>query len=254
MICSLRGAALVLILGLQLSSEAHAAALAEPGPRPQYDESLCDRAAKLDFTWKPRTPDETALSDLLKYASSNQVKRLLDLARGSTPPYNIAAEKIPAQVKARPLGRYQPYFVRMQFVPGNDVTTLLDEFNAYVAAAQLEIDFATTPLYREMIGTFDGNIGGIADFMLCTLCYLKAVKEKDHQAYQRIKQSPRFIAHLQRLWSEGERILSSAQPYSANQGGHFQIDQVVLDAVYSEALISELDRLSVQHLKQQPGA
>jgi hypothetical protein len=48
--------------------------------------------------------------------------------------------------------------------------------------------------------------------------------------------------------------LSSAQPYSTNQGGHFQIDQVVLNAVYSEAFISELDRLSVQHLKQQPGA
>jgi len=297
----------VLLFCLAQQAALHAASLAEPGPRPRYDASLC---ARVSPAWRPKAPDEAALNDLLKRAPSAQITRLLDmagdeimwwmrslgettmssvptafheanhvvdfqlsacnanlatyvfagqtyvtdLARGSTPPYTIAADKIPAAFKARPVGRYQPYFVRNKPMPGNDFTTLVDEFNAYVAAAQLEIDFAATPLYRELPGTFDGNIGGIVDFMLYIECYLKVVGERDPQAYLRIKQSPLFVAHLQRLWSDGESILKSAQPYSAKQGGMFQIDQEILDTVYSEAYISELDKLSVNHLKQQPGA
>jgi len=195
----------------------------------------------------------TCNANLASYVFAGQTY-VTDLARGSTPPYAIAADKVPAPIKARPVGRYQPYFVRTKPLPGNDFTTLLDEFNAYVAAAQLEIDFATTPLYRELPGAFDGNIGGIADFMLYIECYLKAVYERDAQTYLRIKRSPLFIAHLQRLWSDGERILKSAQPYLAKRGGMFQIDQEILDVVYSEAYISELDKLSVKHLKQQSGA
>lgn len=304
---SLRNALLLVFLGLQLPAWAHAAVLAEPGPRPKYDESLCSRAGP---AWQAKTSDEVALNDLLKPAPSPQIRRLLDLAgeevmwwirgmgeismssvptafheanhivdfqlsachgylatymfagktyvtelaRGATPPYAIAAGKIPDSIKSRPMGRYVPYFVRAQTLPGNDFTVLLDEFNAYVSAAQLEIDFATTPLYSDISGTVDGNIGGVADFMLYTLCYLKAVQEQNPQAYQLIRRSPLFLAHLQRLWSDGERILSSAQPYSAKRGGRFQIDQGVLDAVYSETYISELDKLSVKHLKQQPGA
>ena len=191
-------------------------------------------------------------ANLATYVFAGQTY-VTDLARGSTPPYAIAADQVPAPIKARPVGRYQPYFVRMKPMPGNDFTTLLEEFNAYVTAAQLEIDFATTPLYRELPGTFDGNIGGIVDFMLYTECYLKVVSERDSQAYLRIKKSPLFIAHLQRLWSDGERMLKGARPYLAKRGGMFQIDQEILDMVYSEAYISELDKLSVKHLKQQPG-
>lgn len=310
MICSLRSAALVLFLGLQLSSEAYAAALAEPGPRPQYDESLCARAASPGSTWKARTSDEKALEALIEPIKSAHANRLIslagdevmwdirafgeisistvptgiheanhivdfllsacngqratyvfagqtyvtDLVRGSTPPYRIAAEKIPASIKARQLGRYAPYFERTRPLPGDDITTLMDEFNAYAGGAQLEIDLAATPLYREIAGAFDGNIGGTADFMLYTLCYLKAVNEKDPRAYQRIKQSPLFVAHLQRLWADAERVLAAAQPYLQKRGGLYQLDQETLDVIYSEAYIAELDKLSVRHLRQQPGA
>jgi len=196
--------------------------------------------------------------NLATYVFAGQVY-VTDLVRGATPPYVIAAEKIPASHKSRPLGRYAPYFDRVKPMPGNELTVLVDELNAYVSTAQMEVDFAATPLYHDFFGPgkalhLDGNIGGMLDFVLYTLCYLKAVNERDPRAYQLIKRSPLFIAHLQRLWFDAERILASAQPYSTRRGGYFLIDPDTLDAVYSDAFISELDKLSVQHLKQAPGA
>lgn len=174
-----------------------------------------------------------------------------DLVRGTVPPYAIAGEKIPAKFKSHPLGRYATYFLRTQPLPGNDFTTLLDELNAYVGAGQLEVKLATTPLYLELkeakITGFDGNIGGVADFMLYTLCYLQAVREVNPQAYTRIKNRPLFMAHLQRLWSASERLLENASPFTTAKGGLFQLGPDTLEAVYSPAFIGELDKLSIRH-------
>lgn len=176
---------------------------------------------------------------------------LTDLTRGTVPPFAIAAEKIPAKFKNRPLGRYFTYFEQTQPLPGNDFTTLLDELNAYVSAGQLEMKLISTPLYpafKEMkYKSVDGNIGGAADFMLYTLSYLKAVRERSPQAYKEIQSSPLFIAHLQRLWSASEHLLEDAAPYTTANGGIFQIGPDTLDTVYSSAYIDELDRLSVRH-------
>jgi hypothetical protein len=80
------------------------------------------------------------------------------------------------------------------------------------------------------------------------------VREHDVQAYSKIRSSPLFVAHLQRLWTEGERVLAAAAPLSTKHGGLFKIDVDVLDLVYSQRYVDELDRLSIRHKKAWPGA
>lgn len=176
-----------------------------------------------------------------------------DLLHGSIPPYTIAAEKLPAIVKSQPLGRYSNYFERIGSAPGNDLTILVDELNAYLTGAQLEVALADTYLYGEAVksgkySSYDGNIGGTADFMLYLLSYLKAVKEKSPDSYLKIKNSSLFIAQVQRLWSAAEKILMDAQPYTTENGGIYYVDQKILDAIYSRSYISALDQLGVTHV------
>ncbi|MEV4782391.1 hypothetical protein [Burkholderia sp. LMU1-1-1.1] len=174
-----------------------------------------------------------------------------NLKRGSVPPFVIAAEKIPKVFKSRPLGRYSNYFERTRPLPGNDLTILVDELNAYLTGAELEVNLADTHLYRDAVKSekyqsYDGNIEGAADFMLYILCYLKAVKEKNPEAYLRIKGSDQFVAHVQRLWRKAEKVFNEARPYATQNGGIYFIDQSVLDTIYSEGYITELRELGIQ--------
>ncbi|MGK5024648.1 hypothetical protein [Janthinobacterium sp. RB2R34] len=176
-----------------------------------------------------------------------------DLLHGSIPSYTIAAEKIPEKIKRQPLGRYPTYFERARPAPGNDLTILVDELNAYLTGAQLEVALADTYLYGEAIKSgkyrsYDGNIAGTADFMLYLLSYLKSVEEKSPDSYLKIKNSPLFIAHVQRLWTAAERVLMDAKPYATENGGIYYVDQNVLDVIYSGSYISELDKLGLPHV------
>lgn len=176
-----------------------------------------------------------------------------EIVRGSTPPYPIAAPLLPARFKSGPPGRYQTYMVNTPATPGNDFTTLLDELNAYVGAAQLEQELVATPLYArfraEGVLKLDGNIGGSADMMLYLLCYLKAVRAQHPSAYAHIRDSPLALAHLQRLWSAAERVIGASAPNSAAHGGLFAFPQAALDSIYSDEFIGELDRLGIGHGK-----
>ena len=175
-----------------------------------------------------------------------------DLTRGSVPPYAIASEEIPPAFKSQPLGRYGAYFERTRPLPGNDLTILVDELNAHITGARLEVALAGSPLYAEAIKSgkyqsYDGNIEGVADFMLYFLAYTKAVKHREPGAYQRIKTSPLFLAHVQRLWSAAENVLNDARPYTTENGGMYLLSRDTLDAVYSDQYISALDDLGIRH-------
>lgn len=176
-----------------------------------------------------------------------------EIVRGSTPPYPIAAAFVPARFKFAPIGRYQTYMVKTQSAAGADFTTLLDELNAYVGAAQLELQLVGTPLYArfraEGIVKFDGQIGGSADMMLYMLCYLKAVRTQHPSAYAHIRDSPLALAHLQRLWSAAERVIAASAPYGTEKGGLLDFPQAALDSIYAEEFIGELDRLGLRHGK-----
>ena len=174
-----------------------------------------------------------------------------EIVRGTTPPYPIAAPLVPARFKSGQPGRYQTYMVQTPATAGNDFTTLLDELNAYVGAAQLEQALVATPLYArfraEGVVKLDGSVGGSADMMLYMLCYLKAVRAQHPSAYAHLRDSPLALAHLQRLWSAGERAIMAAAPNSAARGGLIEFPQPALDSIYSDEFIGELDRLGIRH-------
>ncbi|WLI89718.1 hypothetical protein Q4S45_00960 [Massilia sp. R2A-15] len=174
-----------------------------------------------------------------------------EIVRGSTPPYPIAAAMLPAAFKSGQPGRYQTYLVQTPATSGNDFTTLLDELNAYVGAAQLEQSLASTPLYasfrKDGVVRFDGAVGGSADMMLYVLCYLKAVRLQHPRAYAGLRDSPLALAHLQRLWSAGERVIAASVPHSTAHGGLIDFPEAALDSIYSDEFIGELDRLGIRH-------
>jgi hypothetical protein len=217
---------------------------------------------EVDIVTLPRAFHESNHAIDLQLTSCNDNKAayffngqvyVTDLLHGSVPPYTIAAEKIPTIVKSQPLGRYVNYFERTRPAPGNDLTILVDELNAYLTGAQLEVVLADTYLYGDAVKSgkyrsYDGNIEGTADFMLYLLSYLKAVKEKSPDSYLKIKNSPLFLAYLQRLWSAAERVLIDAKPYATENGGIYYINRNVLDAIYSESYIAELDKLEMRHV------
>lgn len=172
-----------------------------------------------------------------------------EMERGATAPYVVAAAAVPAAF--RNSVRYQTYLVRTPKVAANDFTTLLDELNAYVGAAAIEVELAKSPLYGRFRAdgnaALDGNIGGAADMMLYVLSYLKVVRVSHPDSYARIRRSPLLLAHLQRLWTASTAMLKAAAPYSSEKGGLYVYPIAALVAVHSAPLIGELDRLGIVH-------
>ena len=179
------------------------------------------------------------------------VSYVTDIERGSTAPYVLAAAAVPASFKTGRSARYQTYMVQTPRVAANDFTTLLDELNAYVGAAQMEVALAQSPLYArfraEGNAALDGNIGGTADLMLYVLSYLKTVRQSHPASYTKIRNSPLLLAHLQRLWSASEAMLKKAAPLSPDKGGLYVYPIAALVAVNSPAYAKELDRLGIRH-------
>lgn len=176
-----------------------------------------------------------------------------ELARGATAPYVVAAAAVPDAFRMGSSARYQTYMVRTPRIAANDFTTLLDELNAYVGAAQLEVALADSPLYRRFRAdgnaALDGNIGGTADLMLYVLSYLKTVRQSYPASYTQIRNSPLLLAHLQRLWTAAEAMLKSAAPLSSDKGGLYVYPIAALVAVDAPARLSELDRLGIRHAR-----
>ena len=174
-----------------------------------------------------------------------------ELVRGSTAPYVVAAAAVPEAIKAGAAVRYQTYLVQTPRVPANDFTTLLDELNAYVGGATIEVELAGTPLYTRFRAdgnaALDGNIGGTADMMLYILSYLKVVRSNYPDSYARIAASPLLLAHLQRLWTAAEAMLKAAAPHGSERGGLYVYPIAALVAVRSGPFSEELDRLKIRH-------
>lgn len=176
-----------------------------------------------------------------------------ELVRGATTPYVVAAAAVPPAFKTGNSARYQTYMLRTPKVAANDFTTLLDELNAYVGAAEMEVALADSPLYgrfrAEGNAALDGNIGGTADLMLYVLSYLKTVRQSYPASYAKIRNSPLLLAHLQRLWTASEAMLKAAGPLSSDKGGLYVYPIAALVAVDSPPFIGELDRLGIRHAR-----
>jgi hypothetical protein len=177
-----------------------------------------------------------------------------DYVRGQAPAFALAALDIPAAIKAQPNGRYAVYFGNPNVNRG-DFFPLIDELNAHVAGAEFEVAVAGTPLYRETaarVNSINGNIGGMADFMLYTAAYLKALRASDPQAWQRLIARKAMMAHVQRLWSAAETVLVQAAALAPERGGMYQYPAATLEAVYAPALTAALDAAGIRHEGRAP--
>lgn len=172
-----------------------------------------------------------------------------DYVRGQAPAFALAASEIPDAIKSQPNGRYAVYFGNRNVYRG-DFFPLIDELNAHVAGAEFEVAIADTPVYREMMAranSINGNIGGMADFMLYTVAYLKALRASDPAAWKRLVARQKMMAHVQRLWSAAEAVLARAAPLAPEHGGLYQYPTAALNAAYAPALLAELDAAGIRH-------
>lgn len=179
-----------------------------------------------------------------------------DYVRGQAPGFVLAASEIPDDIKAQPNGRYAEYFGRPNVNRG-DFFPLIDELNAHVAGAEFEVAIADTPVYRAMAAranSVNGNIGGMADFMLYTGAYLKALRASDPQAWERLVARKKMMAHVQRLWTAAEAVLAKAAPLAPEHGGLYQFPAAALNAAYAPALLAELDAAGIRHGGRPPQA
>lgn len=115
---------------------------------------------------------------------------------------------------------------------------------------------AGTPLYREFAATIDsidGNIGGMADFMLYTQSYLKALRKQDPEAYRLLLARRKAMEHVQRLWTAAEALLQKAVAFAPERGGIYRYPAETLKAVYSPAMLDELDAAGIQYARATPG-
>jgi hypothetical protein len=163
-----------------------------------------------------------------------------------SPPYATAASYVPDALKKSPLSRYQNYFVRLGPNPANDFRALLDEFNAHVEGARVEVNAIGSPLYTRFVqfDAFDGNLGGTAEFMLYTLAYLKKLRMEHPEAWQAVRDSPLLLAHIQRMWSGAETLFDR---WRATGDKKYVVSRDILHTVYQSAYIAELDRLDIRH-------
>ncbi|MES3012494.1 MAG: hypothetical protein V4750_02045 [Pseudomonadota bacterium] len=170
----------------------------------------------------------------------------IGLTVGGTSNYHIAAEAVPAALKvSRP--RFDAYITGASAYSGNDFRVLLDELNAYTGVANFEVNLLESPKYSYLATNGDLNVGGMVDFMLFTQAYLQAARLNHPATYAAIQTDTSTVTYLIFAWARAERILAAAYPYSVAAGGTQVVPLDVLAAVYSPALLDELDRLGISH-------
>jgi hypothetical protein len=173
---------------------------------------------------------------------------------GDSPKYSIAADMLPLKFKTNSMGsRFHLYIEQNGSHAESDFSILLDELVAYTGAASLDISILRSTEYSwlvdRQVAWFDVNPGGMADFMIYTLAYLKALRVNYPEAYLRLQQQPKTLALLQVIWSAAETTLVSAYDLTtkANNGGILRISRDAIAAAYSDEFLGELDRLGIKH-------
>lgn len=173
---------------------------------------------------------------------------------GDSLQYSIAADTLPMKLKSNSIGsRFHQYIEQNGSYAKSDFSILLDELVAYTGAASLDISILRSTEYSWLvdrkISWFDVNPGGMADFMIYTLAYLKALRINYPEAYLRLQQQQKTLTLLQTIWSAAETTLVSAYDLTsnANKGGILIISRDAISAVYSDEFLGELDRLEIKH-------
>ncbi|MDP2369878.1 MAG: hypothetical protein Q8M25_16845 [Rhodoferax sp.] len=173
---------------------------------------------------------------------------------GDTPRYAVLADALPPAFKSRQVGsRYPTYIERNGASPASSFAHLLEELVVYTGAAGVELSIVRSKDYKWLlpreIDAFDGNAGGMVDFMLYAVSYLKAVRISHPDAYARLQQQPNTLSVLQATWTAAEGTLRAIYDYTrlANLGGVLIVSRDALLTTYSDDFLAELDRLGIAH-------
>ena len=173
---------------------------------------------------------------------------------GDSPQYSVLAESLPSKFKVNSIGsRFHQYIQQNGSHAESDFSILLDELVAYTGAASFDISILRSKEYSSLVNRditgLDVNPGGMVDFMIYTLSYLKAIRVSYPDAYARLQQQPKTLAFLQSIWSAAEATLVSAYDLTkdANTGGILIISRDAIGAAYSDEFLGELDRLRIKH-------
>lgn len=187
--------------------------------------------------------------------SLNGISMRTEHRPGETPNYSILATVLPPSMKGRNVGSRYPQYIEINGTqPGSDFSLLLDEFVAYVGGAGMELAIVRSKEYgwllNREIDAFDGDPGGMADFMVYVLAYLKAVRINHPEVYARIQKQTNTLGLIQMTWTEAEGILTSIYDHTltAKLGGVLVVSREAISSAYSDEFLPELDRLGISHL------
>jgi hypothetical protein len=195
---------------------------------------------------------DTALSQVCysdgfaRYFANNAV-HVTGLQNGQTANYSIVSETYPAALQSSRSQRYATYITGSSAYSGNDFHMLLDELNAYSGGAHFEAKTLANSSYAYIYVQGDYNAGGMVDFMAYLQYYLQSARLNHASSHSSIVSQTDTLAFIQFAWSRAETILSEMYPYSIQNGGTQFIPLDVLKAIYSPALLSELDTLGITH-------
>ena len=165
---------------------------------------------------------------------------------GSTQNYSIAGQAVPPELKTGL--RYDAYISSSATVSGNDFSVMLDELNAYTGGTAFEIGLLTSTPYSSLKLSGNFNAGGMVDFMMYTLAYLKTARLNYPSTYTTLQGQPHTLEYLQAVWFKAEANLAALYPHTALAGtGGMVVSKETLAATYAPALISELDLLGIPH-------
>ncbi|MFZ6687144.1 hypothetical protein ACO0K0_05305 [Undibacterium sp. SXout11W] len=201
-----------------------------------------------------------ALDQVLSYCNDSNATfyfdgeaRITELKRGGTENYSIISEGIPEKygIGTPPNSNYYRYVNNNKLHVNNDFIILLDEFNAYTSTASLDISLTPSELYKKFrssgITSYGGNLQGMSDFMLYTLCYLQVARMHYPDSYKKIKESPFLLAHIARVWKAAEQTLHDGYKHTVNNGGIYVLQPDLIDTIYSPQFLAELDHLGIAH-------
>lgn len=175
------------------------------------------------------------------------------LRAGDLPSYSIVNDYLPAQFKTSEIGsRYSQYILKNGKSKNTDYSVLLDELVAYIGGASIERGIVQSPsaawLIPDGMTRLNGNLGGAVEFMLYTLCYLKAMRIGNPDAYSQIETFS--IGLLSKIWGMAENELVSSYRYTEfyQSSNILTVPLAALKAVYSDEFIKELDVLNIKHM------
>jgi len=165
------------------------------------------------------------------------------LQPGTTSNYSIVDETIPAALKAA--ARYSTYVGSASQSNGNDFSVLLDELAAYTGAGYTEVQMLAQDKAATTITSFDGNVGGMVNFMVYLQYYLQSARLNHTTQYNAIKNDAATVTAIQAIWSRAEQVLQSAYPYTRSGTPKLVVDSAYFNAAYSSSLLAELDAIGV---------